>query len=112
MKKYLSWIALLLHRFRNRRFLQRIGKNWWELNPKVPKRCNETAAVIPGQFANDPSSELFIRPDKDHPAREWKWSYRRLQALVDKGRTKPFSKPEMRMYRDRLAYYEQKYGEV
>lgn len=69
-------------------------------------------AVLPGQFANDPSSELFIRPDKDHPAREWEWSYNRLQKLVDKGRTKPFSKAEMRMYKDRMAYYEQKYGEA
>lgn len=112
MKKYFVWIALLLHRFRSRQFLKRIGKNWWEIYPKAPRRCVGGVAVTPGGFANDPSSELYIRPDKDHPAREWKWSYRRLQRLVDKGRTKPFSKPEMRMYRDRLAYYERKYGEV
>lgn len=112
MKKYLALITLLLHRFRNRRFLQRMGKNWWELRLKVPKRRGESAAVIPGGFANDPSSELYIRPDKDHPAREWKWSYRRLERLVDKGRTKPFSRAEMRMYRDRLAYYNRRYGEA
>lgn len=112
MKKFFARIALRFRRFRNRRFLRRIGQEWWDIDSSGLRYKNLRSCVLPGGFSDNPSSELYIRPDKDHPAREWKWSYRRLEALVDKGRTKPFSKPEMRMYRDRLAYYEQKYGEA
>jgi hypothetical protein len=72
----------------------------------------KTTGVIPGGFANDPLSELYTRPDKDHPAREMKQSYIKMQKLIEKGRTRPVDSREMRMYKDRMACYERKYGEA
>ena len=70
------------------------------------------SAVLPGQFANDVNSELFVRPDKDHPGREMLWGWKKLEALADKGRTRPIQKREMQMVKDRMAHYNRDYGEV
>jgi|GEM_PF-5344951 len=96
------------------RLLWKFGINWWNIRPRprTRKSKNCSSAVLPGQFANNPNSELFIRRDKDHPAREWQWSYKKLEELVDKGVTRPFDAREMRMFKDRKAYYERKYGVI
>ena len=63
-------------------------------------------------FSGDVNSELFVRPDKDHPGREMLWGWNKLQKLADKGRTRPIQKREMQMVKDRMAHYNRDYGEV
>jgi uncharacterized protein with PIN domain len=45
-------------------------------------------AILPGQFANSPDEELYIRPDKDNPAREWWKQGETWERLEGEGKTK------------------------
>lgn len=45
-------------------------------------------AILPGQFANSPSEELYVRPDKDNPAREWWKDGQAWERLEGEGKTK------------------------
>jgi hypothetical protein len=57
-------------------------------NPTLyPVSSNAKKAILPGQFANSPDEELYIRPDKDNPAREWMWTARRIEQMETAGET-------------------------
>lgn len=45
-------------------------------------------AILPGAFANSPGAELYIRPDKDNPAREWWKQAQTWERLEAEGKTK------------------------
>ena len=45
-------------------------------------------AILPGQFANSPDGELYARPDKDNPAREWFKDGQAWERLEGEGKTK------------------------
>ena len=45
-------------------------------------------AMLPGAFANSSDEELYTRPDKDNPAREWFRDGREWERLEGEGKTK------------------------
>lgn len=45
-------------------------------------------AILPGQFANSPDEELYVRPDKSNPAREWFKDGIIWEKLEGEGKTK------------------------
>ena len=45
-------------------------------------------AILPGQFANSPNEELYVRPDKSNPAREWFRDSMTWEQLEGEGKTK------------------------
>jgi len=71
-----------------------------------------SSAVLPGQFANDVNSELYVRPDKDHPGREMHWSWNKVEKLAGEGKTRPIQEREMKMVKDRMVDYNKTHGEI
>lgn len=79
---------------------------------------NNRSQVLHGQYSDDINSELYLRPDKPNMgpdgdrARSWKKSYKIIEGLIAQGKTKPFSKAELKMVNDRQANYEKECGKA
>ncbi|MHC4800362.1 MAG: hypothetical protein ACYTF1_27280 [Planctomycetota bacterium] len=57
--------------------------------PLIESGWSKRKAILPGGFANSPDEELYIRPDKDNPAREWFRQGMAWEQLEQEGKTKP-----------------------
>lgn len=79
--------------------------------------------VLMGQLSDNIESELYTRPDypsmpekgnkkKGDRARRFKKDYHIIEKLIAQGKTKRFSRAEMRMYKDRMANYEAVCGQA
>ena len=66
-------------------------------------------AVLMGGFSDDPASDLYIRPDKDLPARELHWTYRRIEQMEKEGKTPHVD--DFNMAKERIEMYRQMYGD-
>lgn len=67
------------------------------------------SSVLPGGWSDDFNSELYIRPDKDHPnerARHMKWTYHKIERLEEEGKTKKVN--DFQDVKERIAHYEHK----
>ena len=66
--------------------------------------------VLPGGFSDDPSSDLFVRPDKDHPAREMFLTWKKIEDMEREGKTPKIN--DHAQVKRHIEYYEKRYGEI
>ena len=71
--------------------------------------------VLFGGWSDDPSSDLYVRPDKDHPnerARHLKRAYHKIEQLETEGKTPRLKdvcgESDFQDVKERIAYYENK----
>lgn len=88
----IGYVACLKCEFRGQRYI-----NYEDPESQKCPHCGELLvesggskrkAILPGQFANSPDEELYTRPDKDNPAREWFKDGQTWEQLEGKGKTK------------------------
>lgn len=56
--------------------------------PLIESGGSGKKANIPGAFARSPGAELYTRPDRDNPARDWWKDGQAWEQLEGKGKTK------------------------
>lgn len=69
------------------RQLRKLGINWWNLRPR-PRLIACRGGILSGGFASSFNHELYTRPDKDNPAREWWKQGQTWEQLEKEGKTK------------------------